>query len=52
MFSNFDIVPALKLTPRWNIKIQVVPEKDAAKFPFNPFDLMNDFEINNASSRR
>ena len=25
--------------PRWNVKIQVVPEKDAAKFPFNPFDL-------------
>ncbi|MBN1834247.1 MAG: catalase, partial [Spirochaetales bacterium] len=25
--------------PRWNMKIQVVPEKDAAKFPFNPFDL-------------
>ena len=25
--------------PRWNLKIQVVPEKDAAQFPFNPFDL-------------
>ncbi|HUU01065.1 MAG TPA: catalase [Myxococcota bacterium] len=25
--------------PKWNVKIQVVPEKDAAKFPFNPFDL-------------
>ena len=25
--------------PRWNMKIQVVPEQDAAKFPFNPFDL-------------
>ncbi len=25
--------------PRWNVKIQVVPEKDAANFPFNPFDL-------------
>jgi len=25
--------------PRWNMKIQVVPEKDADKFPFNPFDL-------------
>ena len=25
--------------PKWNMKIQVVPEKDAAKFPFNPFDL-------------
>ena len=25
--------------PRWNMAIQVVPEKDAAKFPFNPFDL-------------
>ncbi|MBN1130142.1 MAG: catalase [Chitinispirillaceae bacterium] len=25
--------------PRWDMKIQVVPEKDAAKFPFNPFDL-------------
>jgi catalase len=25
--------------PRWNVKIQVVKEKDAAKFPFNPFDL-------------
>jgi len=25
--------------PRWDMKIQVVPEKDAARFPFNPFDL-------------
>lgn len=25
--------------PRWNLKIQVIPEKDAANFPFNPFDL-------------
>ncbi|MFW2330712.1 MAG: catalase [Nitrospinota bacterium] len=25
--------------PKWRVKIQVVPEKDAAKFPFNPFDL-------------
>ncbi|WP_321368252.1 catalase [uncultured Desulfuromusa sp.] len=25
--------------PRWNLQIQVVPEADAAKFPFNPFDL-------------
>jgi len=25
--------------PRWNLKIQVIPEKDAADFPFNPFDL-------------
>ena len=25
--------------PRWTMYIQVVPEKDAAKFPFNPFDL-------------
>jgi catalase len=25
--------------PRWDLKIQVVPEKDASKFPFNPFDL-------------
>ncbi|MFH1842303.1 MAG: catalase [bacterium] len=25
--------------PRWDLKIQVVPEKDAARFPFNPFDL-------------
>lgn len=25
--------------PRWNVKIQVVPEKEAANFPFNPFDL-------------
>jgi catalase len=25
--------------PKWSVKIQVVPEKDAAKFPFNPFDL-------------
>ncbi|NQV22634.1 MAG: catalase [Rhodospirillales bacterium] len=25
--------------PKWNVKIQVVPEADAAKFPFNPFDL-------------
>ena len=25
--------------PKWNLKIQVVPEADAAKFPFNPFDL-------------
>jgi len=25
--------------PKWNMKIQVVSEKDTAKFPFNPFDL-------------
>ena len=25
--------------PKWNIKIQVMPEADTAKFPFNPFDL-------------
>jgi catalase len=25
--------------PRWDLKIQVIPEKDAANFPFNPFDL-------------
>ena len=25
--------------PRWNVKIQVVPEAEAANFPFNPFDL-------------
>ncbi len=25
--------------PRWDMKIQVVPEKDAAKFSSNPFDL-------------
>jgi catalase len=25
--------------PKWNLKIQVIPEKHAAKFPFNPFDL-------------
>jgi catalase len=25
--------------PRWKLKIQVMPEKDAAKCPFNPFDL-------------
>jgi len=25
--------------PRWKMFIQVVPEKDTAKFPFNPFDL-------------
>jgi catalase len=25
--------------PKWNMKIQVVPEKQAAEFPFNPFDL-------------
>ena len=25
--------------PRWIMKIQVVPEADASKFPFNPFDL-------------
>lgn len=25
--------------PRWNMQIQVVPEKEAANFPFNPFDL-------------
>ena len=25
--------------PRWNVKIQVVPEAAAAEFPFNPFDL-------------
>ncbi len=24
---------------KWNMKIQVVSEKDTAKFPFNPFDL-------------
>lgn len=25
--------------PKWELKIQVVPEKEAANFPFNPFDL-------------
>jgi len=25
--------------PRWNMKIQVVPENEAKNFPFNPFDL-------------
>ncbi len=25
--------------PQWNLKMQIIPEKDAAKFPFNPFDL-------------
>ncbi len=25
--------------PRWDMKIQVMPEKDASKCPFNPFDL-------------
>lgn len=25
--------------PKWDLKIQVIPEKDAAKFKFNPFDL-------------
>jgi catalase len=25
--------------PRWTMKIQVMPEKDAAKCPYNPFDL-------------
>lgn len=25
--------------PKWDMKIQVVPENDASKFPFNPFDL-------------
>lgn len=25
--------------PRWRLKIQVMPEEDAAKCPFNPFDL-------------
>ena len=25
--------------PRWNVKIQIVPENAAANFPFNPFDL-------------
>ncbi|HUU22167.1 MAG TPA: catalase [Phycisphaerae bacterium] len=25
--------------PKWDMKIQVVPEQDAARFPFNPFDL-------------
>lgn len=25
--------------PRWNLQIQIMPEKDAEKMPFNPFDL-------------
>ncbi|PKL46255.1 MAG: catalase [Candidatus Riflebacteria bacterium HGW-Riflebacteria-2] len=25
--------------PKWDMKIQVIPEKDAANFKFNPFDL-------------
>ncbi len=25
--------------PRWKMQIQVIPEKDAIDFPFNPFDL-------------
>mgnify|MGYP004703410457 FL=1 len=34
----FDAIEG-KEYPRWTMYIQVVPEKDAAKFPFNPFDL-------------
>ena len=25
--------------PKWNLKIQIMPEKDAEKTPYNPFDL-------------
>ncbi len=25
--------------PKWNVKVQVMPEKDADKTPYNPFDL-------------
>jgi catalase len=25
--------------PKWNMQIQIMPEKDASKCPFNPFDL-------------
>lgn len=25
--------------PKWTLKVQVMPEKDAAKVPYNPFDL-------------
>ena len=25
--------------PRWTLKVQVMPEKDASKLPYNPFDL-------------
>lgn len=28
-----------KAFPKWNLKIQIVPEAEAAHFPFNPFDL-------------
>ncbi|MDP8225568.1 MAG: catalase [Candidatus Lernaella stagnicola] len=34
----FDSIEAGEF-PRWSMKIQVVPEAEAANFPFNPFDL-------------
>ncbi len=34
----FNSIAAGKF-PKWSVKIQVIPEADALKFPFNPFDL-------------
>jgi len=36
-----DLFDAIKKGdfPRWKMRIQVMPEKDAAKCPYNPFDL-------------
>jgi catalase len=34
----YDAIEA-KSFPKWKMSIQVMPEKDALKFPYNPFDL-------------
>ncbi len=35
LFENIE----QNMYPKWDLKIQVVPEAEAANFPFNPFDL-------------
>ncbi|MBP6123507.1 MULTISPECIES: catalase [Providencia] len=39
--SQRDLFTAIenKDYPRWNLQIQVMPESDASKVPYNPFDL-------------
>ena len=42
--------------PRWELSVQIMPEADAAKMPYNPFDLTKvwfkkDYQIGRASCR-
>lgn len=39
--SQRDLFDAIKAGdfPRWNLQVQIMPEKEASKTPYNPFDL-------------